>query len=379
MTPRKALILIIGLAVGIFAIAGVSGLYEKVNSGEIVVKQSVLGGDLILWTDSGPHWQGWGDCTHYPRSQQLWFSSDKKQGNEEDESISTRFNDGGHGKISGSVRFTLPLDYDHMVAVHRQFKSMDAIEKELIRTLIQNAVYASGSLVSSTESYAEKRSELMEFIIDQATNGRLRYHSNCVKQPDPITKIEKTVCSTTIDKDDKAPGHLARLEESAIAKYGITLTNWSFNEIQYDDDVKGQIKAQQAAVAAVQTAIAQAKQAEQNAITVEQQGKAEAAKAKWLQEVEAAKAVTKAEQEKKEILLGEGEAKRRELVMKADNALDKRTERDIKIAQIWADAYAKQRPTPDIVFGSNASSGSDLGQMMMLAAAKQAGIVPPAK
>jgi hypothetical protein len=387
-------LLIVGVVAGIFFVAGIGGLVETVDSGEIVVKQSWFTGKLEVWTTPGPKLQAWGKCSHYPISEQFWFSADKTQGGAVDGSIKTRFNDGGHGTISGSVRYNMPKGEAQVINIHREFRGdANNIKEQLIKTAIQNAVYASGSLVSSTQSFAEKRSELMEYIIDQTVNGRLRYHAECKKEPDPVTKIEKTVCTTNIDKDTSQPNGYARLESSSITPYGITLSNWSFNEIQYDDDVKNQIKAQQTAVAAVQTSMAEAKQAEQRTITVEQQGKAAAAKAKWDQEVISATAVTKAEQEKKVALLakesaeytkqklileGEGEAKKRELIMKADGALAQKFQRDIEVAKIWADAYAKQRPTPDVVIGTS-GSGGDLGSMMMLAAAKQAGIVPTGK
>ena len=59
--------------------------------------------------------------------------------------------------------------------------------------------------------------------------------------------------------------------------------------------------------------------------------------------------------------------------MAADGALSVKVDRDIQIAKIWADA--QQRPTPDVTFGGGSSSSSDLGSLMMMSAARTAGII----
>jgi hypothetical protein len=128
-----------------------------------------------------------------------------------------------------------------------------------------------------------------------------------------------------------------------------------------------------------------------NARLVSARKRLEAAKAKWDQETIKAKAVTEAEQERDVVRLnketaeltkatliaeGEGEAKKKQLIMAADGALAQKIDKEIQVAKIWADAYSKQRPTPDIVFGGTSNSSSnDLGAMLMFNAAKSAGLL----
>lgn len=379
-------------AVALVGLATTPSLCEVVGAGEYVIKQSVLDGSLTVWKEPGPKWQGFGKVVHYPRSKQFWFSSKNDQGDTIDQSIKTRFNDGGHGDISGSVRYQYPSSDADLLEIHKQFGSAEAVDQHLIRTTIENAVYVSGPLVSSTQSYAEKRAEFMSWIEDQASRGKYKSSSHCEKQTDPITKTDRTVCNTVIERDKD--GNVSRLEESPVMKYHISFTNWSFNDTKYDKDIESQIRAQQAAVGAVQTAAAQARQAEQRAITTEQEGKATAAKAKWDQETVAAKAVTEAQQKKdvarleKEaaeytkqrlILEGEGESAKRRAIMSADGALAQKLEAVKEINRVWADAYTHQRPTPDVVFGggssdSGMSSTQDLVRLMVLNSAKQVGL-----
>jgi hypothetical protein len=139
----------------------------------------------------------------------------------------------------------------------------------------------------------------------------------------------------------------------------------------------------------VQTSIAQAKKAEQRAKTVEEEGKANAAQAKWEQERLKAKAVVEAQQKKevaelerdaasfekeKQILLGEGEAERKRLVMSADGALAQKLAAWIKAQELWAAAYSK-RPVPSVVMGGSGANGTDVSSrefidMLTIKAAK---------
>ena len=140
----------------------------------------------------------------------------------------------------------------------------------------------------------------------------------------------------------------------------------------------------------VQTAVASAKEAEQRAITVAKEGEANAAAAKWAQEVEKAKAVTLAQQEfevaqlgaksaeqkkRAEILLGEGEATRKKLVMQADGALEKKLAAYVETQKVWAEAMSKmnQPVVPGVMLGGGqGASGNGVTQMMEIMAAKAA-------
>jgi len=391
-TVTKVIALVAVLATAIVLVSMIRGVFETVDAGEIVVKQGFFSGELTFWKDPGPKLQMWGKCTHYKKSSQYWFSSRNDQGTQVDQSIQLRFNDGGHGKLSGSVRYNLPSDDTSMKLLHERYGSQEAIDQSLIRTTFEKAVYMSGSLMSSTESFAARRNELLGLIEDQAERGVYKSSSSCERQMDPVTKSEKTVCVVKLEHDDK--GQIARVEASPLAAYHITLTNFSINELSYDKEVSNQIQAQQSAIAAIQTSAAQARQAEQGAITAAENGKALAATAKWKQEVIKAEKVTEAEQQKEvarlakeaaeykkaeQILLGEGEAARKKAVMIADGALEKKLAALIEINGKYAEAFGKQSLVPEIVMGSSgggnaASNAVSLVDMMTVNTAKQLGL-----
>jgi hypothetical protein len=293
--PKR--VLFIGLAVLFFLFIVLSGkLVENVDNSEIVIIQSFFSGKVSIYTTPGPAFQNFGTATHYKKSNQFWFSNKKDEGKELDQSIKIRFNDGGHGQISGSVRWYMPTDDKAILKLHTDFGSHDAVEQQLIRQVVTKSVYMTGPLMSSKESSAEKRNDLLSFIEDQSINGVYRTKQEDVKVHDDLMNTDKTVTVVKIVQDKN--GLPMRQEVSTVKIYGVSLQGLALNSIDYDAEVENQIKVQQQAYMQVQTAIANSKKAEQDAITTELQGKAAAAKAKWEQEVIKAQAITQAQQEK---------------------------------------------------------------------------------
>jgi regulator of protease activity HflC (stomatin/prohibitin superfamily) len=364
-------------ALGIMALVGLillGSIVENLNADRIMIIQSPVQGKLSYYTTPGWKWQGFGKVT------KLW-----KLDTYEFE-IPVRFNDGGHGTIHGSLNYELPFDSEHLNQLYSKYGSQEAIQKQLIETVTNKCVYMTGPLMSSKESYAEKRTDLIHMINDQIEHGVYKTRQKEVRVKDTITGAEKTVTLVEIVLD--ANGKPERQEEAILASYGIKTSNFAVTELPYDETVENQIKQQQELNMKVQTSIASAKEAEQRAITMAKEGEANAAKAKWEQEVVKAKAVVQAqqtlevstlerkaaEQEKmKQILLGEGEGERKRLVMNADGALTQKLSALVEINKMWSDAVAKQKWVPEIIMGSDGKAsniGSDFMSLMMLKSAK---------
>jgi hypothetical protein len=293
-TTKKVLFLGFGVLILIFILFS-GKMIENVDNSEIVIIQSAFTGKVSIYTTPGPVAQSFGIATHYKKSNQFWFSKRTEEGNSEDQAIKIRFNDGGHGQISGSVRWYMPSDDKAILKLHTDFRSQHAIEQQLIRQVVTKAVYMTGPLMSSKESSAEKRNDLLSFIEDQSINGVYKTKQEEIKVHDDLMNTDKTITVVKIVENKNLP---LRQEVSALKLYNISIQGLAINGIDYDEEVEKQIKVQQQAYMQVQTAIANSKKAEQDAITTELQGKAAAAKAKWEQEVIKAQAITQAEQEK---------------------------------------------------------------------------------
>jgi regulator of protease activity HflC (stomatin/prohibitin superfamily) len=386
--PRKAISLMIGIVLLFVLLVASTKVFENLDAKDIMVIQSPLKGNLKWSLDQGVKYQGFGKVTKYLKRAQFWFSIKKDQGVKGDESIKIRFNDNSHASISGSIAWEMPTDVTNLIALHRKYGSQQAIEQQLVRTVIEKAVYMTGPTMSSTESASERRNELLNIIEDQIQRGAYKTETVEEKKPDPITGIIKSfkVAKIMLDKN----GLPLRVDASPLAEFGIKTFNLSINEVQYDKDVEAQIQQQQRALMQVQIAVARAREAEQDAITIAKKGEAEAAKAKWDQEVIKARVVTEAEQrkrvaeldmqaaemKKKElILLGEGEGTRKRLVMEADGALTQKGQWYLEANKYWADAAAKYQGNWVPLFqsgGTPGQAGSGVQQFMDLFSMKLA-------
>lgn len=144
----------------------------------------------------------------------------------------------------------------------------------------------------------------------------------------------------------------------------------------------------------VQTSIAELKKAEQRNATAEQQGRANATEEKWKQEAIKAQKTTEAEQEKQvavtqaqkdkevaelkkqaaeftkqeQILLGEGEAQRKQLVMNADGQLQVRVEAYKYAVDKFSTAMANYQGAwvPYIVQGGHEAAAAGSGATALM-------------
>lgn len=315
------------LALILLGLLFVTKMFVTVGAKEIVVVQ-FPNGKLKVYTTAGIKPQLFGSITRYKKSFQYWF-------NEEGQGIKVRFNDGGHGDLSGSCRINLPLDEISVILLHTRYGSQAAIESSLVRPTIEKVVYMTGPLMSSKESSSTKRTDLLNFISDQAEFGVYRTKQVEKRVQEDGSDTSKIVTVVEVLKD--TAGRLLRQEQSPFASLNIGFSNLSINSLLYDSAVEKQIRSQQELSMQVQTAMAKAKTAEQQVFTTQKEGEASATKAKWEQETIKAQRVTEAEQElavqqlkekkslsykQEQINIGEGDAERKRLAMSANGALD---------------------------------------------------------
>lgn len=376
MTKKNITLAVLAFVLLICAI-GAGKLVENVDAGEIVVIQDPADGEMHVSKTAGLVWQGWGKATHYKKSNTFWFNIE----GEVDRTIPVKWNDGGTANIEGSIRYDMPLDDGQVIALHSNFGSQEAIENAIIKVNMEKAVYLTGPLMTSKESYAEKKNDLIHYIEDQASRGVYKTRQVEVKEIDPLSGAEKFVTKVQI-QTDSAKGTVLRQEASPVAASGIKLYNLSIKGMHYDKTVEEQIATQQKAIMQVQTAIANAKRAEQEALTTAKQGEADAAKAKWEQEVIKAKMVTEAEsakavaelavqtaelQKRKLILEGEGEAAKKRLVMQANGALEQKLDAWLQSQKYWSEAFANYKGSfvPQVQTGG-AGGGNALNFMELM-------------
>jgi regulator of protease activity HflC (stomatin/prohibitin superfamily) len=262
------------------------------------------------------------------------------------------------------------------------YKNFSDLEDRLIMPVVRAAFIRTANLMSAQESYSAKRADFINWTWDQVENGLYKTEevvTEIPRQDDP-TKMEKKRVRTIIYGKDGEPLR----EKNPLFGTGIKLSNFEVKSFEYDPIVVKQIADQQQNFMAIETAKAQAERAKQDAIKAEEEGKAEAAKAKWGQEKINAQEIAQAEKNKevaeliasqqlevsklekqaaeqtkqKEILIGEGEATRKKLVMNADGALELKLKAQVEIEKNWADAFARRAVPTTYIAGASSGAGS---------------------
>ncbi len=246
INPKK---LVAGIVILVFIVLGLLGstkVVENLDNKEIMVVQSPFSGELTVHTTGGMKGQWFGTVTIYRKSFQAWFD-----GTNGGTPIPIKFNDGGHADIPGSVRVDLPLDKESIIKLHTKYGSQEAIETALVGQVLLKSVTMTGPTMTSKESYAERKNELLYFVEDQAQNGIYKTKPRDVKALDPLTGQERILTIVEIVTDTL--GHPLRQEVSLIKEMNIKLFNLSFGAFAYDSVVQRQIAMQQEQTMKVQT------------------------------------------------------------------------------------------------------------------------------
>jgi len=378
MTTKQILSAVVGVALAAAIGIGWDQAVENVDSNEVKVFQGVISGDLTVHQTAGIKQRWFDQIATYKKRDFVEFNAPKGMAMDDPNAkiygMPIRFNDQGAAVIFGDASYTLSTNEKELKLLRTEFPTMEQLEAQLIRPAIQRAVYMTGPTMSSKESTAKKRPVLVEYITDQTNNGVYKIETSDEEIIDPLSGEKRTVTVATILIDVKAINQRARLEESPLERFGIKIFNLQVKKIKYDKNVERQIEAQRKIFMDIQTAIAKAKEAEQNAIKAVEEGKANAATAKWAQETLNATDIALAEKNKKvakldkeaarftkdkDILLGQGIAEKRKLIMKADGALKMKMDTMKEIARINAEAIRdyKGNWVPQIVYGGGGGTG----------------------
>lgn len=295
---------IFGGVIAVLAIVFVACLNrigEDVKNEEIVVNQFPFSGEMEFWTSPGFKWQWFGKTTHYYKTNQVWFNNitttDRGELTTyglENPAFPITYADKGKGFVLGSVRIELPKTEDHLNLIQEHYGSEDRLMEELIKPTIGKVILACGPLMTSLESVAEKRNDLIAYATDQLNNGIYATTTRTVERLNSITNELEKIQQAEIIYDEN--GNPKRNEESPFVKYGLKVSQLAIADLKYETATNNQIARQREADMDIISAKAEAAKAIQQTIKIEEEGKQRAAEAKWQQEAIKAAEVTKAEQ-----------------------------------------------------------------------------------
>lgn len=378
LTPRKIAIIVGSIIVFLVVVIFAGSLVETNEAGNVQIKQAAVTGELTCKLDPGMWAQLFGTIHTYKEASTFHFSANSERG---DGSLPTRFSDATKAQVSGTVRVLLPVtDCESLIRIHRKFKSFDGVMAKLVEPAMRKALFHSGPHMTAAESYAERRGEYASLAEDQLINGVIKVDDiereiidKLTGEKQLTTGVEPRRCE---EENDTTCINGFQRDIGVFKEFNISLTNFVIDGITYPDKVLDQIETQRAARMNIITKEAEAKEADARAKKAEAEARAQVAETRAAEEVQKTQLIVRAEadkaqavlqaekvkevaklekeaaefEKKKNILLGEGEAARKRLVMQADGALQQKLDAQIQIQQAWAEAYSK-RNVPSTVFG----------------------------
>lgn len=399
-TPRRVVIIVVSFIALVFVLTTLNQIVETNEAGNVQIKQAAISGTLSCKLDPGMWVQSFGTIHTYKEAETFHFNTDL-------DALPTRFADATKAQVSGTVRVLLPVtDCDALTRIHRKFKSFNGLMDKLVEPAMRKALFHSGPHMTAAESYAERRGEFASLAEDQLVNGVIKVDKIRTKTTDPITGQVTTINVVTPreckkENDTTCVNGFER-DVGVFREFNVSLTNFVIDGISYPKAVLNQIETQRKARMNIITQEAKAKEADARATKAEAEARAKVAETRAEEEVQKTQRVVRAEADKaeavlqaeklkevaklekeaaafekqKQILLGEGEAQRKKLVMQADGALDKKLEAWVAAQKAYADALSKAQPgalVPSLMMGSSGGpNGGNANQLIELLKAKTA-------
>lgn len=198
-------------------------LVEEVYPDELTVIQAPFTGSLAWYTTPGWKYQGFGTVTSYKKRYTVGFKEGPLDATKRQTGgLSIRFSDGGHATMYGSVQFKMPESEKSLNVIHASYRGSDAVVENLLKTVLNKSVYLTGTLMTSKESYAEKKNDLLHYVTDQMQNGVYRTRQTTKWVKDEITNQSKeiTLAEILLDKDGNIPAP-GRLGPKPVRHHGV--------------------------------------------------------------------------------------------------------------------------------------------------------------
>ena len=379
-------------------------------------------GELSCRFEPGPYAIWFGGSTEY--NDVMSFDFDKTESDAsatlDQNGIAVRYRDGGLGTVYGMARYSLPGDCESMLKLHKELRSGKGLAFKLLKPYTEETANQTAGLMTSEESYAEKRGIFTDMFRTQLVNGRYKTRMDEIITTEPgreycletelLTKEQKEECKTVKKTRERVPVvddtqtdiHLL----SDLKKYNITLSGFQLQAPDYEPKTLKQISDKRDATMGVITANANAERAKAEAVEAEQKGLKDVVTARYVKEQEKVKAVVAAEQaaevaviaakqkvdvateqkneaaqkalaaveyKKEQTLRGQGDAAYKREVMKADGALKEKLATYERVNAKFAEAMSKQKWVPEIQMGaSEGGSGSAATNLIQMLEAKPA-------
>ncbi|MCP4376800.1 MAG: hypothetical protein GY794_11570 [bacterium] len=297
-----------------------------------------------------------------------------------------------------TVRFRLPTDEETFLIMAHEYRTPENLLRVALIPAFQETLQATGSLMSAESYYSGGRTEFISEFENQMQNGIYLVKRNEI--------LAKAVGRQTAEADASSPQDQAtfgdqrktifvvqkqyddegqpRRKAQKFTDYGVSVHEARVTNMRPNAKFVERMQLKQKASADRAIAREQRIQEEEQRLLAVARGDREVAERQAQMKVEQIEKTTKAETEKKQVLIAaskqqeqaaiqrdtssillekakidaeavrvaaDAEAYRKAEILSADNALAQKLEAEIQIQEVWAQAYAS-RKVPQYVFGS---------------------------
>ncbi|MGH1431363.1 MAG: SPFH domain-containing protein [Neptuniibacter sp.] len=339
--------------------------------------------------------------------------------------LSIMFLDQVDAHAEATVRFSIPSDEESFLKLAHEYRSPENLLRTALLPAFKETLQANASLMAAEEYYAGGRTEFNSEFENQMSNGIFLVKREEVSVKSLKSPIGSANASLGTDQEEygddvktiflvkkviDANGQPRRKSQRFI-DFGITVVSALVTDMKPNQKFIERMQLKQKASADRAIAREQRVQEEEQRLLAIARGEREVAERQAQAKVEQIQKTTEAETEKQLTITGaeklkaeaaiaketaeinlekakieaetqrtlaDAEAYQKRVILEADNALAQKLEAEVKIQELWAEAFAK-RSVPVNVFGGG-SAGTPVGndtetkafmQMLTLDAAKR--------
>lgn len=238
--------------VGIIGLVFASSFYFVVDSGESVVYQNTISGEVTGYTDPGYHGK-------IPFANRIWeydkfttvtFTDAKDgEGSIVQKSVLVRFPDNYKGQVEAAFRFALPADGPSLVKLHNDFKSYSAVNNRLLMRTAKHVMVQAANQLTSEEFFQGGISTYTSMLNDFLSNGVPVTEKRQVEiRVAQFQEEGKKVGKKTVQQKQFVEKHVPVIKNGVIvrqpnplAPYGITVTQITIGNTTPEPDLEKQI------------------------------------------------------------------------------------------------------------------------------------------
>ncbi len=433
-----------GLLIGVAALVVLyvfSQSFFYAEPGYIYHVRTVTGNETVV-TEIGYKFYPFGRYNAWKRAMTVQASSDFNSGygsktiNSEKDSdnasaslppLSIMFLDQVDAHAEATVRFAIPTDEEAFLKLAHEYRSPENLLRTALMPAFKETLQANASLMAAEEYYAGGRTEFNSEFENQMNSGiylvkREEVAVQSTKSPVGSANASLGTDQEEFGEDSKTIFVVKKVLDSTgqpmrkiqrFTDYGITIVSALVTDMKPNQKFIERMQLKQKASADRAIAREQRVQEEEQRLLAIARGEREVAERQAQAKVEQIQKTTEAETEKQLAITGaeklkaealiqketsqinlekaiieaqtqrtlaDAEAYQKKVILQADNALAQKLDAEVKIQQLWAEAYAK-RKVPTTVFGGGSSGeGAPVGndyetkafmQMLTLDAAKR--------